>query len=250
MDPETKSQSLFSSKSLKASTPANIDINPNTMAPKRHSTSHSSGKPVGVRDGAHLSWRKYTHYSVEVDAEQEDRATEIQLCNFSRPHMRAFHCAWWGFFVAFLVWFAIVPLLPEISKTLTITKSDVWNSTIISFASVIFIRLALGPLCDKYGPRNLFAMVLCFAAIPCACTGVIQSARGLIVVRFFTAIAGGSFVMCQYWATSMFTHEMVGTANALTAGWGNLGAGVTQLLVGGILFPVFKALFANTDNPR
>jgi MFS transporter, NNP family, nitrate/nitrite transporter len=164
--------------------------------------------------------------------------------------MRAFHCTWWGFFVAFLIWFAIMPLLPEIRKTLDITKRDVWNSTIINFSAVIAIRLVLGPLCDKYGPKNLFAMVLCFAAIPCACTGVIQSARDLIIVRFFIAVAGGSFVMCQYWATSMFTHEVVGTVNALTAGWGNLGAGVSQLIVGSFLFPVFKAIFAGTDNPR
>jgi len=38
----------------------------------------------------------------------------------------------------------------------------------------------------------------------------------------------------------MFTKEVVGTANALVGGWGNLGGGVTQLVMGSVLFPLFK----------
>jgi NNP family nitrate/nitrite transporter-like MFS transporter len=41
----------------------------------------------------------------------------------------------------------------------------------------------------------------------------------------------------------MFTKEVVGTANALVGGWGNLGASITQIVMGSFLLPVFKALF-------
>jgi NNP family nitrate/nitrite transporter-like MFS transporter len=41
----------------------------------------------------------------------------------------------------------------------------------------------------------------------------------------------------------MFTKEIVGTANALAGGWGNLGASVTQIVIGSCLFPVLKAVF-------
>ena len=44
----------------------------------------------------------------------------------------------------------------------------------------------------------------------------------------------------------MFTKEVVGTANALAAGWGNLGAGAISLIMGAGLFPLFK-LFFNGD---
>lgn len=106
-----------------------------------------------------------------------------------------------------------------------------------------------GPLCDKVGPRVLFSFVLCFAAIPTACTGLIQDAQGLILLRLFIGVAGGSFVMCQYWTSVMFTKEIVGSANALVGGWGNLGAGVTNLILGNALFPLFKVIFNSASNP-
>jgi NNP family nitrate/nitrite transporter-like MFS transporter len=157
--------------------------------------------------------------------------------------MRAFHCSWWGFFIAFFIWFAIAPLLSEIRDTLGLTKEEVWTSSIVGVGGTIFMRFALGPACDKYGPRILMAVVLCAASIPTAMTGLVQTAGGLALLRLFIGTAGGTFVMCQFWATSMFTREVVGTANALCGGWGNLGGGVTQLVMGAGLFPLFKIFF-------
>ena len=51
---------------------------------------------------------------------------------------------------------------------------------------------------------------------------------------------GSTFVMYQYWTSSMFTKEVVRTANTVVGGWGNLGGGVTQLVMGSMLFPLFK----------
>lgn len=146
---------------------------------------HHHQVQVEVNMGAPSRWKKYANYAVVVDPDQDDRANEIKLYNFSRPHMRAFHCSvssstssrlfldnvqvrnwsnalvhslhgvatlnlqWWGFFVAFFIWFAIVPLLSEIRDDLGITKRDIWNSTIVNFGAVMFIRLLLGPLCDR-----------------------------------------------------------------------------------------------------
>jgi MFS transporter, NNP family, nitrate/nitrite transporter len=32
--------------------------------------------------------KKYSEYSVKVDPNQDDKSTEIRICNFKRPHMR------------------------------------------------------------------------------------------------------------------------------------------------------------------
>jgi NNP family nitrate/nitrite transporter-like MFS transporter len=167
--------------------------------------------------------KKYETYACKVDPDQDDKSTEIKLCNFSRPHMRAFHCSWWGFFIAFIIWFSIAPLLGEIQITLKLTKQEIWSSSVIGVAGTIFVKFIFGPLTDKYGPRLPFMLVLCFSAIPTALTGTASGATSLSILRLFIGVAGGAFVMCQYWTSRMFTKEIAGTANALVAGWGNLG---------------------------
>lgn len=184
--------------------------------------------------------KKYQTYALNVDPNQDDKATEIKLCNFSRPHMRAFHCSWFCFFIAFFIWFAIAPLLPEIKKTLDLNKQQIWTSNICSVAGTIFMRFVNGPVCDKYGARIPMGFILAAASIPCALTGLVNSAGSLAALRFFIGLGGSTFVMCQYWTSRMFTKEVVGTANALVGGWGNLGGGVTQLVMGSMLFPLFK----------
>jgi MFS transporter, NNP family, nitrate/nitrite transporter len=167
--------------------------------------------------------KKYSTYGVKVDPNQDDKGTEIKLCNFTRPHMRAFHVCWWSFFMAFIIWFAIAPIQSEIKTTLKLTKQQLWTANITAVGGTVFMRFLLGPLCDKYGARALMALVLCTASIPTACVGLINSATDLAIIRLFIGIAGGSFVMCQFWMSNMFAKEIVGTANGVVAGWGNLG---------------------------
>lgn len=79
--------------------------------------------------------------------------------------------------------------------------------------------------------QNLLTMRTIAGAIPTALAGTVQSASGLIALRFFIGILGGSFVPCQVWTTGFFDKNIVGTANALAAGLGNAGSGVTYFLM-------------------
>jgi len=187
--------------------------------------------------------KKYATYHVNVDPAQDDKATEIKLLSFARPHMRAFHCSWMGFFTAFFIWFAIAPLMPEIKNSLGLTKQQIWTSNICSVAGTVFMRFINGPMCDKYGARVLMGVLLMACSIPCACTGLVTNATNLAVLRFFIGLGGSTFVCCQFWTSRMFTKEIAGTANALVGGWGNLGGGVTQIVMGAVLFPLFKTTF-------
>lgn len=46
-------------------------------------------------------------------------------------------------------------------------------------------------------------IILAFASIPCALTGLVKNATSLAVIRFFVGGFGGStFVMCQFWTSS------------------------------------------------
>lgn len=68
-----------------------------------------------------------------------------------------------------------------------------------------------------------------------------QNASGLYASRFFIGILGGSFVPCQVWSTGFFDKNIVGSANALTGGWGNAGGGVTYF----VMPAVFDSFVAN-----
>jgi MFS transporter, NNP family, nitrate/nitrite transporter len=64
-------------------------------------------------------------------------------------------------------------------------------------------------------------------AIPTAMAGLVTTPNGLIALRFFVGVLGASFVPCQVWTTGFFDKSVVGSANALAAGLGNAGGGVT-----------------------
>jgi MFS transporter, NNP family, nitrate/nitrite transporter len=183
---------------------------------------------------------KYERYAIRVAHEEGDRGLEIRLCSFKRPHMRALHCAWISFFLAFTVWVSPAPLLKEIATTLNLTKKQVWTSSITNDVAAILLRIVIGPVCDAHGARIPMAVVLVLASIPTAMLGLVNSATGLAVCRFFIGIAGSSFVMSQSWPSRMFSRELTGTANGLVGGWGNLGGAFAQLLMGFILFPLFR----------
>ena len=52
-----------------------------------------------------------------------------------------------------------------------------------------------------------------------------------LLMRLAIGIIGAAFVVTQYHTSVMFAPNMVGTANATAAGWGNMGGGITQFLM-------------------
>ncbi|EED21596.1 nitrate transporter CrnA [Talaromyces stipitatus ATCC 10500] len=156
------------------------------------------------------------------------KALSIPILNPINRYGRVFFFSWLGFFVAFLSWFAFPPLLTAtIKKDLGMTQADVANSNIVALLATLLMRFICGPLCDKFGPRWVFIGVLLCGAIPTAMAGLVTSPGGLIALRFFVGILGASFVPCQVWTTGWYDKSVVGYANALAAGFGNAGGGVT-----------------------
>jgi NNP family nitrate/nitrite transporter-like MFS transporter len=182
--------------------------------------------------------------SKNIEEDDFGKAKQFALCSIARPHMRSFHSSWFCFFAAFTSWFSIQPLLPTIRRELHLSKLDLANSGIASVAATIAIRVIIGPLCDKFGPRKTMSGLLIAVAIPMALCGLITSGTGLIIIRLFVGILGGTFVPCQFWTSSMFNTKIVGTANAIVGGWGNLGGGFTFLLMPG-LFQLMKVIGAD-----
>ncbi|KAI9496941.1 major facilitator superfamily domain-containing protein [Zychaea mexicana] len=163
--------------------------------------------------------------------DQHGKATNFRLHTLQFPHMRALHFAWLSFMVAFIAWYAIPPIVYDMSVDLGLTSMDIFNSNMAVVSITIVARLVVGPLCERYGPRRVMAGILVCGAIPCGLTGLITNGAGLIALRAVIGILGATFVPCQFWTTQMFAPSVVGTANAISAGWGNMGGGITYLLM-------------------
>jgi MFS transporter, NNP family, nitrate/nitrite transporter len=159
------------------------------------------------------------------------KADKIKLFSFSTPSMRAFHMTWIAFFLCFFAWFGLAPLMPLVRADLKLTPAQVGNSVIAAVAGTIFARLAVGHLCDKYGPRRIYAALLALGALPIMGVGLVHDYYSFLVCRVLIGLIGASFVITQYHTSAMFAPNVVGTANATTAGWGNLGGGVTQMVM-------------------
>ena len=188
------------------------------------------------RDGKWYSGR------MQVDPFQDWKAMDIQLTSFDRPHMRAFHMSWMSFFIAFVCWFAFAPLMSTVRTEFGMTPKQVYAVGIASVASTVSARFIVGPLCDKLGPKRCQTFLLSWITFFVFLSPLVNDVNSLALVRFAIGFGGATFVVTQYWSTQMFVSEIVGVANATTGGWGNLGGGVTQILMGW-LFAMFSKVY-------
>jgi NNP family nitrate/nitrite transporter-like MFS transporter len=147
---------------------------------------------------------------------------------FSKPQIRAFHMSWFAFFLCFFAWFGIAPLMAVVRDEFHLTKEQIAWSIIASVSITILARLCVGWICDRWGPRITYTWLLIVGSIPVICIGLSYDAQSFIFFRLLIGIIGASFVVTQVHTSLMFAPNIVGTANATSAGWGNLGGGVTQ----------------------
>ena len=173
--------------------------------------------------------------------EIKNKATRIDLFSLRTPQMRAFHMSWFAFFLCFFAWFGIAPLMPVVSEELQLTKAQIGNTIIASVAITILARFLIGALCDRVGPRICYTLLLTIGSLPVMAIGLAHSYEALLLFRLGIGVIGASFVITQYHTSVMFAPNCVGTANATSAGWGNLGGGVTNMVMP-LVFAAFIGL--------
>ncbi len=161
----------------------------------------------------------------------KNKATQINLFSLKTVQMRTFHTTWFAFFLAFFGWFGIAPLMAIVREDLMLTKAEIGNTIIASVAITVIVRILIGPLCDRIGSRKAYTWLLILGSLPVMGIGLAQSYETFLLFRLAIGAIGAAFVITQYHTSTMFAPNCVGTANATTAGWGNLGGGVTQMVM-------------------
>lgn len=174
------------------------------------------------------------------------KATSIKLFSFATPQMRAFHVSWLAFFACFFAWFACAPLMPVIKGEFGLTIGQIANINIAAVAVTILVRLIIGPMCDRFGARKTYTGLLLLGAIPVLGVALSQSYETFLFFRLCIGAVGASFVVTQYHTSVMFAPNVVGTANAAAAGWGNTGGGAAQALMPLLLGALLMMGVSNT----
>jgi len=161
--------------------------------------------------------------------------------------MRTFHITWLTFFVCFFGWFGIAPLMPTIRADLNLTKAEVGNTIIAAVSATIIARLLIGKLCDTWGPRKTYTALLLIGAIPVMGVGLAHDYTTFLLFRLAIGIIGASFVITQFHTSMMFAPKIKGTANAVAGGWGNLGGGITNMVMPLIFAAIVGAGYTKSE---
>ena len=157
--------------------------------------------------------------------------SSLKIFSINSVQMRTFHITWLTFFACFFGWFGLAPLMPTIRQDLGLTKPQIGNIIIASVSATIIARLFIGRLCDTWGPRKTYTALLLVCSIPVFLVGLANSYETFLLFRLAIGVIGASFVITQYHTSVMFAPNIKGTANAVAGGWGNLGGGVTNIVM-------------------
>ena len=156
---------------------------------------------------------------------------KLNIFSFKGVQMRTFHLTWMAFFLCFFGWFGLAPLMTIVKTDLGLTKAQIGNIIIASVAATVVARIVIGKLCDSWGPRKTYTALMGICSIPVMTVGLVHSYEGFLLFRLAIGVIGASFVITQYHTSVMFDTKIVGTANAVAGGWGNLGGGITNMVM-------------------
>lgn len=176
------------------------------------------------------------------------KARQIEWFSLRSVPMRTFHLTWLAFFICFFGWFSHAPLMPKtIGPDLGLTHAQKITAFIASVGVTVAARVLIGYLCDRIGPRKSYVYLLLFGAVAVAGSSFAHDWPSYLFSRLCIGVIGASFVITQYHTSVMFASNCVGLANATTAGWGNLGGGVTQAAMPMVAAAMLAFGFADSE---
>ncbi|KAL6746826.1 major facilitator superfamily domain-containing protein [Haematococcus lacustris] len=167
----------------------------------------------------------------DVPVDSEHKAKVIRIFSFGQPHMRSMHLAWFAFFMTFLATFAPASLITVIRENLVIDRWQNGSAGVAAVCGAIAFRLFMGAFLDNVGPRMGTAFTLLMLSPAVFCIALVNDIAGYTAARLFIGCSLCMFVCCQFWVGIMFNVRIVGFANAIAAGWGNMGGGACHFIM-------------------
>ena len=172
-------------------------------------------------------------------------AERLNIFALSRPNIRILHYTWFAFFMTFVIWLGLGPLMPFIQEALQLTDQQAKVLLILNVAMTIPSRIIVGMLVDKYGPRIMFSSILVLGGLISIAFAWADDYQALAILRFLSGFIGAGFVVGIRMISEWFPARQTGTAQGIYGGWGNFGsAGAAATL------PIIAANFGGDDGWR
>ncbi len=137
---------------------------------------------------------------------------------------RVLHMTWFAFFMTFVVWLGLGPMMPFIQEALALTEQQAKVLLILNVAMTIPSRIIVGMLVDKLGPKIMFSSILILGGLISIAFSWMQSYEQLALMRFFAGFIGAGFVVGIRMISEWFPAKQTGIAQGIYGGWGNFGS--------------------------
>ncbi|WP_163537813.1 MFS transporter [Gracilibacillus sp. YIM 98692] len=150
-----------------------------------------------------------------------------------------------AFFISVMVWFNMAPFQSTIMEQLALTENEIGALMIVNLALAIPGRILMGRLVDRFGPRNVFSILLLIMSIPCFVFALGTSYLQLLISRLILGTIGASFVIGIRMVSEWFPPNQSGLSQGIYAGWGNFGSSFAALTL-----PTLALLFGGENGWR
>ncbi len=152
------------------------------------------------------------------------------LWSFTGRH-RVLHLTWFAFFLTFVVWFNMAPLMGAIGDTFGLSTEQKTVLALCNVALTVPARVLIGMALDRWGPRRVFSSILVYAAVPTLVFAAAPTFEVLVASRLAMSIVGAGFVVGIRMVSEWFPSDEIGTAEGVYGGWGNFGSAAAALLL-------------------
>ncbi|HBQ44418.1 MAG TPA: MFS transporter [Thiomicrospira sp.] len=171
-------------------------------------------------------------------------SNKFNLLSFS-GNTRVLHLTWLAFFMSFVVWLGLGPMMPFIQEALGLTNQQAKVLLILNVALTIPARIIVGMLVDKYGPRVMYAAILLLGGSISIAFAWAETYEELALLRFLSGFIGAGFVVGIRMISEWFPAKQTGIAQGIYGGWGNFGSAGAALTL-----PFIAVSFGGEDGWR
>ncbi len=169
----------------------------------------------------------------------------LNIFNLGKANIRILHYTWFAFFMSFVVWLGLGPMMPFITEALGLTDQQAKVLLILNVAMTIPARIVVGMLVDRLGPRIMFTSILTMGGSVSIAFAWADSYETLAILRFLSGFIGAGFVVGIRMIGEWFPARQTGLAQGIYGGWGNFGSAGAALTL-----PFIAVNFGGEDGWR